>query len=269
MLNDFTVIQQAKRSDNSRIMKLKEKVTIVTGGGSGIGQAIACLFAAEGAQVVVADIDAKRALETVGMIAADGGTATASTVDVTDGVQVNALAAEVVEKFGRIDILVNNAATSRGNDIMTIDEETWDFNLDLVLKSVYLCSKAVLPTMIERKQGVIINIGSVNGISTQGMEAYSAGKAGVVSLSRNMSTKYAHLNVRVNVISPGTVETPLWEPFLAENPDILDEISEWIPMGRVGQPDDIAKAALFLASDDASWITGANLVVDGGMTASR
>ena len=250
-------------------MKLNERIAIVTGGGSGIGRAIAHLFAQAGAQVVVADIDRNAAEATVAQIQSSGGSGSALAVDVTEREQVEAMAQRVYGKFERIDILVNNAANSKGNDILTIDEETWDFNLDLVLKSVYLCAKAVLPTMIEQGQGSIVNIASINGIGTHGMEAYSAGKAGVLNLTRNMATKYGHLNIRVNAISPGTVQTPHWAPVVAENPNIFEEISEWIPLERVGQPEDIAKAALFLVSDDASWITGTNLVVDGGMTAAR
>ena len=250
-------------------MKLKNRIGIVTGGASGIGRAIAQLFAEEGATIIVADINSDLAAEAVVQIKQSGQNGIALTVDVTQRDEVEGMVHEVMTQFGQIDLLVNNAATSRGNDILTIDEETWDFNLDLVLKSVYLCSKAVLPGMVERQNGSILNIASINGVGTHGMEPYSAGKAGVLNLTRNMATKYGHLNIRVNAISPGTVQTPHWDPILAENSNILDEIAEWIPMERVGQPEDIARAALFLASDDAAWITGANLVVDGGMTAAR
>lgn len=247
-------------------MKLNNQIAVITGAGSGIGQAIAHLFAVEGAAVIVADKNLIAAQETATQI---GDLAHPLEVDVTQSDSVAKMAEYVEREFGRADILVNNAATSRGNDILEIDEETWDFNLDLVLKSVFLCSKALLPLMIERQKGAIVNISSINGIGTHGMEPYSAGKAGVLNLTRNMATKYGHLNVRVNAISPGTVKTPFWDPLLAENPTILDDIAEWIPLERVGQPEDIAKAALFLACDDAAWITGSNLVVDGGMTASR
>lgn len=251
-------------------MKLQDQVAIITGSGSGIGQAIAHLFASEGAHVIVADIAPELAAETVSQIKATHGYATAYTVDVTSGAQVQKMVTAVHNQLKRIDILVNNAANSRGNDILTIDEETWNFNLDLVLKSVFLCSKSLLPIMIEQQRGAIVNVASINGIGTHGMEAYSAGKAGVLNLTRNMATKYGHHNVRVNAISPGTVHTPHWEPMLKEHPTLLEEIGEeWIPLGRVGQPEDVAKAALFLASDDAAWITGSNLVVDGGMTATR
>lgn len=250
-------------------MRLPDRVAIVTGGGSGIGRAIAVLFAREGARVAVADRAADRAAEVADEITAAGGQAVALTVDVTDGAAVERMAAEVAERFGRIDVLVNNAAYSEGDDILTMDEAMWDRNMDVVLKSVFLCSKAVLPRMIEQGRGAIVNISSVNGISTFGEEAYSAAKAGVNSLSRNMATKYAHLGVRVNVVSPGTIQTPLWQPRLEQDPQLFEKLADWYPLGRVGQPEDVAGAALFLASDEAAWITGINLVVDGGLLASR
>ena len=250
-------------------MRLAEKVAIVTGAGSGIGRAIAGLFAREGARVVVADRDADRAAATVAEIAFAGGQAIALTVDVTEGAAVERMAAAAAERFGRIDVLVNNAAYSEGDDILTMDEAMWDRNMDIVLKSVFLCSKAVLPRMIDQGRGAIVNISSVNGMGTFGEEAYSAAKAGVNSLSRNMATKYAHLGVRVNVVSPGTIQTPLWQPRLEQDPLLFEKLADWYPMGRVGQPEDVAGAALFLASEEAAWITGINLVVDGGLMASR
>ena len=250
-------------------MKLQKQVALITGAGSGIGQAIAVGFAAAGALVGVADIDAEKAAATVRQIEAAGGQALSLTVDVTNSQQVAAMADTILAEFGQIDILVNNAANARGNDILTIDEETWDYNVNLALKSVYLCSRAVLPAMVQQQAGVILNIASINGVGTHGMEGYSAAKAGVINLTRNMATKYGHLNIRINALSPGTVATPLWDPVLKENPGVFDDISEWIPLGRVGQPEEIAQAALFLVAPDSSWITGANLVVDGGMTATR
>lgn len=193
----------------------------------------------------------------------------AVTLDVTDSQAIQQMVAAVRDRFGQIDILVNNAAFSQGDDILTIDEATWDRNLDVVLKSVFLCSKAVLSTMIERRRGAIINIASVNGISTFGEEAYSAGKAGVINLTRNMATKYGQYHVRVNVICPGTIQTPLWQPRLEADPQLFEKLADWYPLGRVGQPEDVAQAALYLASDAASWVTGISLVVDGGLLAAR
>jgi meso-butanediol dehydrogenase / (S,S)-butanediol dehydrogenase / diacetyl reductase len=248
-------------------MRLQDQVAIVTGGGSGIGEAIATRFAHEGAHVVVVDRMAARAEKVAEQIRALGKHALPATVDVTEKHAVDQMTAVALERFGRIDILVNNAAISQGDDILTFDEATWDLNLAVVLKSVYLCSKAALPTMIEQGRGAIVNIASVNGLTGLGEEAYSAAKAGVINLTRNMALKYGQYNVRVNVICPGTIQTPIWQTRLEQDPQILEKLARWYPLGRVGQPEDIAKAALYLASDDATWVTGTTLTVDGGLMA--
>jgi meso-butanediol dehydrogenase / (S,S)-butanediol dehydrogenase / diacetyl reductase len=248
-------------------MRLKEQIVIVTGGGSGIGQAIARLFAQEGAAVVVADLAVERAQATVQAIEATGGRGLAVAVDVAQQAEVEAMAAQALAHYGRIDVLVNNAAISQGDDILTIDEDTWDLNLNIVLKGVYLCSRAVLPTMIKQRRGALVNIASVNGLTGLGEEGYSAAKAGVINLTKNMALKYGQYNVRTNVICPGTIRTPIWQARVEEDPLIFDRLAQWYPLGRVGNPEDVAKAALFLASDDANWITGAILTVDGGLMA--
>ncbi|MEZ4733520.1 MAG: glucose 1-dehydrogenase [Caldilineaceae bacterium] len=248
-------------------MRLQDQVAIVTGGGSGIGQAIALQFAQEGAHVVVADRAADRAAATAAQVEALGRQAQAVTVDVTVQQAVNQMAAAALARFGHIDILVNNAAISQGDDILHIEEATWDLNLAVVLKSVFLCSKAVLPAMIEQRRGAIVNIASVNGLTGLGEEAYSAAKAGVINLTRNMALKYGQYNVRVNVICPGTIQTPIWQARVEQDPQIFEKLARWYPLGRVGQPEDIAKAALYLASADAAWVTGTTLTVDGGLMA--
>jgi meso-butanediol dehydrogenase/(S,S)-butanediol dehydrogenase/diacetyl reductase len=250
-------------------MQLAEKVAVITGGGSGIGRAMAERFAREGARVVVADLVAARAEETVALIAGAGGDALTVAADVSDATAVASLAERALASYGRVDILVNNAAVSRGDDIRAIDEAEWDFNLAVVLKSAYLCSRAFVPQMIERRTGAIVNISSVNGLAAFGEEAYSAGKAGMISLTQNMAVKYGQYGVRVNCICPGTVRTPIWASRVAENPQIFDQLAEWYPLGRVGEPEDVANAALFLASDQAAWITGTVLNVDGGLMAGR
>ena len=251
------------------MMRLQDRVALITGGGSGIGQAIAEHFAQEGAQVVVADRNLARAESTVAKISAAGGTAAPVQVDVAEAAAVARMAAEAEARFGRVDLLVNNAAIAEGDDILTYDETVWDRNLDIVLKSVFLCSKALLPGMVSRRRGAIVNIASVNGLTGLGEEAYSAAKAGVINLTKNLALKYAGYGVRANVICPGTIQTPIWEPILAKDPQVFERLARWYPLGRVGQPADIAKAALFLASDDAAWITGATLVVDGGLMAGN
>lgn len=248
-------------------MRLQDRVAIVTGGGSGIGRAIAHCFAVEGAKVVVADRVVERSARVVEEIEAAGGTALATPVEVTDAESVGQMAEWAWQSYNQIDILVNNAAIAQGDDILTFDEEVWDRNLAIVLKGVFLCCKAVLPTMIEAQRGAIVNIASVNGLTGLGEEGYSAAKAGVINLTQNMAIKYGQYNIRSNVICPGTVQTPIWDERRKSDPTIFDKLAKWYPLGRVGQPEDIAKAALYLASDDASWVTGTVLTVDGGLLA--
>jgi NAD(P)-dependent dehydrogenase (short-subunit alcohol dehydrogenase family) len=242
-------------------------VAIVTGGGSGIGRATAERFAAEGARVVVADRVAERAAAVVAAIEQAGGVALAVPVEVTDAESVGQMAEQARQSYGGIDILVNSAAISRGDDILTIEEDVWDLNLAVVLKGVFLCAKAVLPTMIHARRGAIVNIASVNGLMGLGEEGYSAAKAGVINLTQNMAIKYGKHNVRANVICPGTVQTPIWQARYERDPQVFEKLAEWYPLGRVGQPEDIANAVLYLASDEAAWVTGAVLNVDGGLMA--
>ncbi|MCC6168881.1 MAG: glucose 1-dehydrogenase [Caldilineaceae bacterium] len=248
-------------------MRLQERVAFVTGGGSGIGQAICRLFAAEGASVVTVDRYLERAQATAAQIEAAGGRALALYADVAQPDSVSAAAQTAQERLGPVDILVNNAAIAEGDDILTIDEATWDLNLAVALKSVYLCSRALLPGMLARRRGAIVNIASVNGLTGIGEEPYSAAKAGVINLTKNLAVRYGSQGVRANVICPGTIQTPIWQSRLDIDPTVFDRLAKWYPLGRVGQPDDVAKAALFLASDDAAWITGAVLNVDGGLMA--
>ena len=248
-------------------MLLANTVSIVTGGGSGIGRATAALFAREGSQVVVNDLREDRAKAVAAEIDAAGGMAMAAAADVSTPGGVDHLFARTHSVFGPAGLLVNNAGASLGNDLRTIEPDVWDRNVAIVLKSAYLCTRAAVPAMIEQGGGAIVNISSVNGLMGLGEEAYSAAKAGMVNLTQNTAIRYGQYGVRANCIAPGTVETPIWAERVAANPNVFQELAAWYPLGRVGQPEDIANAALFLASDAASWITGAVLPVDGGLTA--
>src|SRR5215204_3227381 len=224
-------------------MRLTDRVALVTGGGSGIGQAISLLFAQEGAKIVVADRYLERAEGTANQIRAGGGEALALKADVANQAEVNAMAAQAITYYSKVDILVNNAGLSLGSDILTIDEETWDLNINVVLKSVYLCSKAILPSMISSGKGAVINISSVNGLTGIGEEAYSAAKAAIINLTQNMAVRYGRQNVRTNVICPGTIQTPIWAERVEKDPDVFKKLGKWYPLGRVGQPEDVARAA--------------------------
>lgn len=249
--------------------RLDDRIAIITGGGAGIGREMATMFADRGAIVAVVDRDGAAARATVEAIHRRSGRAQAFVADVAIEAEVNAVFAHISEAFSAIDILVNNAALSRGDNIVTIDPETWDLNQQVVLKSVYLCSRAALPGMMAAGRGVILNIASVNGQMAIGEEPYSAAKAGVINLTQNMALRFGRYGVRVNAISPGSVQTPAWQQHIDRDPDILARIAKWYPLGRIGRPADIANAALFLVGDDAAWITGAILPVDGGLTAGN
>jgi meso-butanediol dehydrogenase/(S,S)-butanediol dehydrogenase/diacetyl reductase len=247
-------------------MRFKDHVVIVTGSGSGIGRVMAQKFAAEGAKVAVVDWKGEKAEEVAAEI---GGSAHAFRADVSKGADVKTMVKDVASKLGPVDVLVNNAAIADGDDVLKIDEATWERDVAVVLKSVFLCSQAVLPSMIDRHHGVIVNITSVNGLSALGNEAYSAAKAGVINLTQGIAVRYGHHGIRCNAIAPGTIRTPIWQERIDRDPVVFERLVKWYPLGRVGEPEDIANAAMFLASDDAGWITGTVLTVDGGLLAGN
>jgi meso-butanediol dehydrogenase/(S,S)-butanediol dehydrogenase/diacetyl reductase len=245
------------------------RTAVVTGGGSGIGRVIASRFAADGAAVVVADIATERAEEAAQEIASAGGKAIAVHADVSVAVDVAAMRIRAEEAFERVDILVNNAAIEGGDDLLAIDEATWDRDLAVCLKSVFLCSKEMLPGMIERQRGAIVNIASVNGLAYFANEGYSAAKAGVISLTRSIAVRYGRHGIRCVAVAPGTIRTPIWQQRLDKEPEVFERLLRWYPLRRVGEPKDVASTVLFLASDEASWITGTVVTVDGGLLAGN
>ncbi|GAA2306531.1 SDR family oxidoreductase [Streptomyces kunmingensis] len=238
---------------------------LVTGAGRGIGAAVARRLASEGAQVLVTDIDLAAAEKTAGEIRERGGAAAACVCDVGDRRSVEAAVAEAVESFGRLDVLVNNAYACHPDAALFEDEddEAWARDLDLSLTGAYRCCKAALPHLAASGRGAIVSIGSVNGLQDFGCHAYSAAKAGLISLTRTLAGHAGPRGVRVNLVAPGTVRTPAWTD-QGRDPDVMREL---YPLGRVGEPEDIAAAVAFLASSDAAWVTGVTLPVDGGITA--
>jgi NAD(P)-dependent dehydrogenase (short-subunit alcohol dehydrogenase family) len=248
-------------------MRLAGKVAIVTGGGSGIGRATAELFAREGAKVVVADYKADLGHETVQAIEDAGGNAQFVQVDVSDSAQIQKMVQTTLDAFGGLDVLFNNAGVLIFGTILDTDEEAWRRIMSINLTGTFLCSRAVLPHMIERGGGAIINVTSSTGAhdAAPNFAAYIASKGGVALLTRAMAIDHADDNVRVNAIAPGPTETPMLRDNFSQ--EELDAFAATFPMKRLGQPNELAAAVLFLASDEASFVTGAILAVDGGQTA--
>ena len=252
-------------------MKLVGKVAIVTGAGSGIGRATALLFAREGAKLVVADLDATTGAETVARIGASDGQAVLAHVDVSEPADVERMVRTAVETFGRLDILVNNVGLSIPATVTETTDEDWGRSLDVNLKSVMLGCKHAIPEMLQAGGGSIVNMASMVGLVASPRQApYAAAKGGVVMLTKQVAVDYAEQNIRVNCICPSEVNTPLNRKFIEESPDpaaMRKRVLARIPLNRIAEPEEIATAALFLASDDSSYITGVALPVDGGLTA--
>lgn len=244
-------------------MTLRDKIALVTGASRGIGKAIALAMASNGADVAIVGTNKEHLEKAADEIQAMGRRALALTGNVGDSASVEEFVAKVSQEFGRIDILVNNAGITRDTLLMRMKEEDWDAVLDINLKGVYLCTRAVSRLMIKQRSGKIINITSVVGITgNAGQCNYSASKAGVIGFTKSAARELASRNINVNAIAPGFIVTDMTN-VLPEN--VKDNLKQQIPLGRLGQPEDIANMAVFLASDSASYITGQTIAVDGGM----
>ena len=249
-------------------MKLANKIALITGAGSGMGRAASLLFAKEGARVACADIDEKGANETARMIEADGGKAFAVKSDVSKSADAEAMVAATLEKFGAPNVVYNNAGIEGVSDFLALmKEEDFDRVIAINLRGVFLGMKYSLPHMVKNGGGSIINTASIAGlVGLKSAAAYCAAKAGVIALTRVAALEYGRYNIRVNAICPGAIDTPMVRRVgggEAPGP-AMQRISS---LNRVGQPEEIAKMALFLASDDSSFATGAPFIVDGGWTA--
>jgi NAD(P)-dependent dehydrogenase (short-subunit alcohol dehydrogenase family) len=254
--------------------RLADKVAVITGGGSGLGRASALRFAAEGAAVAIADLSPAAGEETVALVEKEGGQALAVTMDVADAASVDSAFDAIAARFGRVDVLLNSAGIAARGSVADAEETDWDRCFAVNVKGTFLAARAALRSMNpgDGQTGSIVNIASVAGlVSVENAAAYCASKGAVISLTRSMANDLAPRRVRVNCICPGTVFTPLMEPLImARGGGDYDKgmamTLEKYPIGRLGAPDDIANLALFLASEEACWMTGSIIADDGGMT---
>ncbi len=245
-------------------MRLKDQVAVITGGAQGIGKAIATLFAAEGAKLVLSDIDEAMVQATAAQLAKEKGVETLGVKgNVAQFADCEKLVDASLDKFSRIDILINNAGITRDNLLMRMSDDEWDAVIAVNLKGVFNCTKAAIRPMMKSRKGRIVNIASVVGqMGNAGQANYSASKGGVISLTKTCAREFASRNILVNAIAPGFIRTRMTEALSEEQKKKLLEL---IPLGRLGEPEDIAKVALFLCSEESSYITGHIVSVNGGM----
>ena len=251
--------------------RLAGKIALITGGGTGIGKAIALAFAREGARVVVAARRVEKLQEVVNEVKAAGGEGLAIACDVAKSEDAERAVAETVQEFGGLHVLVNNAGALQASTVEGVSEEEWDRLMSVNLKGPYLMSRAALPEFRKAGGGVIVNVGSVLGlVAMKNRAAYCASKGGVTMLTKAMALDHAHEKIRVNCICPSIVETELVKGLFDETPEgraLRAARIETIPLGRVGRTEDVAEMAVFLASEESSWLTGAAIPLDGGLTA--
>jgi NAD(P)-dependent dehydrogenase (short-subunit alcohol dehydrogenase family) len=253
-------------------MRLKDKVALITGGGTGMGRATAELFAREGAKVAVSGRRKEKLEETVAAITSQGGEALAIPGDVSRHEDARQMVMETIARWGQLDILINNAGAIDRTKVADSTEEDWDRIMAINVKAIFLTSKYAIPQMIRQGGGCIINVSSISALRGQtDAHSYSAAKAAVCNLTKAMAVDYAPYNIRVNAVLPGLVETEISRTRLKPG-QTWQEMAEkhWIPLyplKRLGTPEDIAKGILYLVSDDASWVTGIDLIIDGGYTA--
>lgn len=244
------------------------KVIAVTGAAGGIGRALCRLLASEGASIAALD-RSDRVIEFVEELRANGTAAAGAVVDIVDSKRISAALAELRAALGPIDVLVNNAGISNFTKIALTSPDEWQADVQSNLNGAYNCIHAVLPGMVERKSGSIINVSSVNGMTALGDPAYSAAKAGMLALTKAVAVEYGPVGIRANTVLPGTVRSPIWDERAKKNPKVLETLARWYPLGRIVEPMEVAKVIAFLASDAASAVTGVALPVDCGLMAGN
>ncbi len=249
---------------------LKNKVVVITGARRGMGRADALLFAQKGAKVVVSDISQEDCQKVVDQIEKKGGQAIAVKCDVSQKQEVDNLFQKTIEKFGRVDVLVNNAGICEFKPFLEMTEEEWDRTLDINLKGYFLCAQAAAKEMAKQKSGVIVNVASVAmgqvGVGFLNIVHYCASKGGIAAMTEAMALELAPYNIRVNAIAPGMIETPMLDS-IKQDPKAMEGILARVPLNRMGKPEEIADLVVFLASDKSSYITGSIVVIDGGWLA--
>ena len=249
--------------------RFEGKVALVTGGGSGIGRATSLAFANEGAKVVIDDINVEGGEETLRLIKSTGGEAIFVKADVSKGAAVEAMVEKAIDTYGRLDCAFNNAGIGEPlKRVAKTTEDNWDRVMATNLKGVYLCMKYEVPHMLKQKKGAIVNTSSLAGLKgLSGQAAYVASKHGVVGLTKSAAIEYATLGIRINAICPGVIDTPLIAPNMKDRPHVEKGYIDMEPIGRLGKPEEIASAVLWLCSDEASFVVGSVFSVDGGVVA--
>ncbi len=249
-------------------MMFKDKVVAITGAAGGIGQSLCRYFAEQGASIAAID-KSSAIIHFSELLASTGKHVAHSVTDIGDKAAVAAAFRSLTKALGDVDILVNNAGFSSHPTFGTTDPESWQHEVNGNLNGAYYCSYAVLPGMKAKGHGSIVAIGSVNGLGALGDPAYSAAKAGLISLTRSLAVEFGRYNIRCNIVLPGTVRTPLWEIRAGKDKTVLERLKRWYPLGRIVEPMDVARAVGFLASEAASSITGVSLPVDCGLSAGN